>query len=350
MTIIAKLIIIISSVLSVAGIVGILTVFAVRHFGLNHRIRLFYLVVMFIGGAGLLGMKLLQPNFQTQVTNAANCDTQCPNISESQNYEIGYRKGFNASTNFYRTWGYTGDRKKVDCSQIVAGDRTAVVLVIGQSNAANTGPTRYEPKQNVYNYNFMDGKCYVARDPLLGAQGQGGSVWSRLGDMLVAENQFERVLLVPVVVGSTTVMNWASGEMSISLQSVIRDVRDKGIEITHILWHQGEADRTTSYKSYKSSFLRMADNIHAAGVSAPLFISIGTICWFGQGGIANTKLRELQSDIVKIRDDIFLGPNTDKYDRIRDRHDGCHFSDPTMEAVAKEWLDILRIHARKDGK
>ena len=345
-----KFLIILSSVLSVAGVVGILTIMASRLYGNYLGLKRFFLVILCIGFVGLLGAKLLSPKFNAPEVIAKNCDQSCPEITKSNAYVAGYSDGFNASTNFYRTWGYTGDRQQVDCAGILSEGQAAVILIIGQSNAANTGPTRYKPRQQVYNYNFMDGKCYIARDPLLGAQGQGGSVWSRLGDMLVSDGQFDRVLLVPFSVGSTTVQNWASGELSISMQSAIRDVHAKGIQLTHILWHQGEADRTTSYESYKSSFLQMADNIRAAGIKAPLFISLGTLCWFGKNGLANTRLGDLQIDLVKIRDDVFLGPNTDKYDRIRDRHDGCHFSDATMQSVAAEWVNILRTYGGEHGK
>src|SRR5690349_21013830 len=44
--------------------------------------------------------------------------------------------------------------------------RTLVAVLIGQSNAANTGGHRFRGKPNVFN--FFDGKCFEAVDPLLG--------------------------------------------------------------------------------------------------------------------------------------------------------------------------------------
>ena len=51
----------------------------------------------------------------------------------------------------------------------------AVILVVGQSNAANEGSGRYPAGPGVFNWNLVDGKCYRAADPLLGASGTEGA-------------------------------------------------------------------------------------------------------------------------------------------------------------------------------
>ena len=266
----------------------------------------------------------------------------CRIDKKAASYINGYSDGFSASTNYYRIWGYTGDRDERSCNNIVKAGNTAVVLVIGQSNAANTGPTPFTPSSGVFNYNYQDRKCYVARDPLLGAQGQAGSVWSRLGDRLVKDGVYDSVIFAPFVVGSTSVKNWGQGILAPALAQMVRDFHSTELKFTHVLWHQGEADRGISRQDYAGNFERIVSSLHDNDVDAPIWMSVGTICWFGKGGIPHKAIHQAQQDIVEKREDVLAGPNTDKYDRIADRHDGCHFSDLTMERVADEWLDLLK--------
>src|SRR5262245_23394246 len=82
---------------------------------------------------------------------------------------------------------------------MLSSRRVMVALVFGQSNSANFGATRKTAKEKVYN--FHRGKLYVARDPLLGAGGDGGSVWIRLGDKIIAGHLYDAVVFVPLGVG-----------------------------------------------------------------------------------------------------------------------------------------------------
>jgi hypothetical protein len=50
-------------------------------------------------------------------------------------------------------------------------NRSVVLLVLGQSNAANYAGQRYRSKFGPRIVNFLDGQCFVARSPLLGSTG-----------------------------------------------------------------------------------------------------------------------------------------------------------------------------------
>src|SRR5262245_54445629 len=73
-------------------------------------------------------------------------------------------------------------RERVACR--IDGSRDLVLILLGQSNAGNHVGSAYEPSGNVVNFNFLDGGCYRARDPLLGASASepphNGSIWSIL--------------------------------------------------------------------------------------------------------------------------------------------------------------------------
>src|SRR5262249_38941890 len=111
-------------------------------------------------------------------------------------------------------------RTLVECADTQIGsDSTMILLILGQSQAAKSPPsvqniedTRFFPTRKVINFNVYDGHCYVAHDPLLGATGMGGSIWSRLGDSLIDSGLAERVVLAPIAIGAATVADWAPGD------------------------------------------------------------------------------------------------------------------------------------------
>jgi hypothetical protein len=55
-----------------------------------------------------------------------------------------------------------------------------IFLILGQSNAANHGNTPYTARREVYSLDFLRMHCFHASEPLPGASGTGGSIWSRL--------------------------------------------------------------------------------------------------------------------------------------------------------------------------
>src|SRR5580700_10127645 len=106
----------------------------------------------------------------------------------------------------WRSFRDTADRIKISC---VTSENTAVIVTLGQSNAANYGTVAYTPKYDVMNFDIYDGNCYRARDPLLGASGTGGNFATPLADILIQQGLFERVIVAPIAMGGSTVEQWA---------------------------------------------------------------------------------------------------------------------------------------------
>jgi len=220
-----------------------------------------------------------------------------------------------------------------------ASDRhTMVALVLGQSNAANHGESRWVSTPGVYN--FHRGKLYHAQDPLLGATGDRGSVWTRLGDLLVADGDYDAVVFVTIGVGSSAISQWApGGDLSSHLQATLSDTQKAGLTITHIFWHQGEADaRVTSKAVYMQRFRDMASAIRAEGIAAPIMVSIATVC--GGNMTGDSTIQQAQKELVDPRNGIFAGPNTDDLGETY-RFDRCHFSTKGLDETARLWHHAL---------
>ncbi len=219
--------------------------------------------------------------------------------------------------------------------------RVMVALVFGQSNAGNWGESRRVAGPRVFN--FFRGRYERARDPLPGADGQGGSVWTRLGDKLIAAGLYDRVVFVPAAIGATEIAEWApGGRLHQDLLRNVRAARRARLTFTHLLWHQGESDAVlgTSAEDYQARFLAMLAAIRALGVNAPAFVAVATRC--GQYP-PNEVIRSAQRSLVNPALGIFAGPDTDQLGPEY-RYDGCHFSEHGLDMHAQMWLEVIRAH------
>jgi hypothetical protein len=230
------------------------------------------------------------------------------------------------------------DRRPVDCAELNQPG-SAIVIALGQSNAANESELRFQPGDGVFNFNFFDGKCYAARDPLLGATGEGGSVWSQLGDKLVRSGAYRRVLIAPIAVGGSRVLAWTPEGVHFSrIEAVQKALSDAGLKATHVLWHQGESDaRWTSKEDYIAQFGSMLAGMRRIGIDAPVYVAVASLCRRQPSEAIRAAQRELPQLLPNVRP----GPDTDELDRFRWRRDGCHFSAEGLEKHADLWVRAL---------
>jgi hypothetical protein len=121
--------------------------------------------------------------------------------------------------------------------------KTAVIVVHGQSNAGNFGSARYTSREAVDNFDPFTGRCFAAADPLLGADGKGGSFATRLGDILIQAGRYDRVVVVPLAVGgiSLSVLNTEGADW---ITNAITKMNAAGLTPTHFLFQHGESDAT----------------------------------------------------------------------------------------------------------
>ena|ERR1700692_1045072 len=89
------------------------------------------------------------------------------------------------------------ERVQVACHSEAA--REIVLLTFGQSISSNSGEAAYKPHGNAINFNHNDGHCYVATDPLLGADiredSHVGSIWGYLCDELLATGRWDSCII-----------------------------------------------------------------------------------------------------------------------------------------------------------
>jgi hypothetical protein len=238
-------------------------------------------------------------------------------------------------------------RKKVAPeTPIVHADKTMIFLAFGQSNSANFGDGGYTCKNEVYNY--YKGKLYHAEEPLLGADGGGCSVWTRVADMLIDSGLYKKVIIVPCGIGSTSVDCWSEGPCKIKLQETLDYLNKDSIKLTHIFWEQGETDNVnrTTKAQYKTRLKQVIKTIRDSHFSAPFFSSITSYFPYNNDnplGI-DPQIADAQKEVIRETKNVTYGPNTDSLNLAFYRVDGVHFTENGLDRLAYEWFKKIKAH------
>src|SRR3982751_1954702 len=170
-------------------------------------------------------------------------------------------------------------KKAVACPQQT--DRTAVLLLMGQSNAGNHAGQRFRSEHGGAVLNFFDGQCYVAASPLLGSDGTSGEYWTELGNLLLDRGSFDRVILAPAAISGSEVSRWAQGgDLNGVMMETVSQLQRRGYRVTHVLWVQGEIDyvKGTNEKDYRDRVLSLVSSLRSHRVAAPVYVVVATKC------------------------------------------------------------------------
>lgn len=245
--------------------------------------------------------------------------------------------------------GYSdaSSKTEVPCGDVAKG-RTMVALALGQSNTGNHGETLYRPAGPVYN--LFRGRCYRAEDPLLGPTGDGGSAWTRLADLVINAGLYDRVVIIPIGVGTTTAAQWAEGGyLHPRVLNAADEMRSLGFAITHVFWILGGSEKLTdgdaaNREEYKRNFLSMVRGLRKRGVTAPVYVAIGTY-----SGSFNRDIQRAQRELAAENPGIVAGPDTDALHAVQEnRWEQVHFTHLGLDRLARAWLDAIRKAERND--
>ncbi|MBY2919009.1 sialate O-acetylesterase [Rhizobium leguminosarum] len=243
-----------------------------------------------------------------------------------------------------------GDESKTLVACPPQTDRTAVLLILGQSNAANYGGQRHRSNYGARVVNAFDKRCFIAASPLLGSTNTRGEYWTLLGNNLIASGQNDNVILAPLAYSGSEVARWAAGgDFNRVLVDTVKQLQGSGYRITNVLWVQGEADLVmgTTAKAYQERFMSMVDTLRQHGVEAPVYISIASKCLEPSNGgfkehIPHNAIVRAQLALSKSSHGIREGVNSDALLDGDDRYDDCHFGGTGGEKAARAWLNLLR--------
>jgi hypothetical protein len=230
-------------------------------------------------------------------------------------------------------------RQEMPCLPV--GESTAVVVVLGQSNAGNYGIGRYAATEAVDNFDPDTGKCFAAIDPLLGADGNGSSFLTRLGDLLVRSGRFKRAIVVSIAAGGASVSDLASIHLH-RIDNLIAKLRKTGLTPTHFLFEQGETDasQNTSEAEYLASLTTLVKKFRSEQYEAPFFVALSTKC--DEVHPRNRRaIRNAQAAAVNAELNIRRGPDIDMIGNSGRIHGRCHMNEIGTLAQAALWAAFI---------
>jgi len=236
-------------------------------------------------------------------------------------------------------------RKKIPNKQeLVKGDKTIIFLAFGQSNAADYGLGIYIPHNEVYNY--YKGDVYKAKEPLLGPDGSGSSVWTRLGDLLIDSGLYEKVIIIPCGIGQTSIQCWTEGKCREKLNETLNYLSKDSITPTHIFWEQGETDNVdkTSRAQYKTRLKELIQVFRDRHIEAPFYVSVCSYFPYSNNnplGI-NDSIRLAQLETIQEIKNTRQGPDTDSLNLAYYRMDAVHFTEKGLDRLALEWFKKIK--------
>lgn len=218
-------------------------------------------------------------------------------------------------------------------------------IVAGQSNPANSVDAPLYTPTNISQcdqINILDGGVYAAIDPLVGCSGtvgNAGNLFTRMADKLIDADKYERVVLVPCGIGSTSIAQW-DATLFDHIIVAYRRAKALGFPINGILWQQGETDNANGMTGtvWANHLRNLRNKLVAEGCNATWMIAKST---YYQGSVSAS----IQTAIDGIWSEpgFVQGPDTDILTGFtyRNNPDNVHFNVTGADAAASFWKDRI---------
>jgi hypothetical protein len=244
---------------------------------------------------------------------------------------------------------------------------TLKLFIWGQSIAANAGYGLHAARNADKTFVYSDGNYYPCIDPIVGAEGDSGSVWSRFADFILGRSinnsPVSQVVICCCAQGSTSINDWAPGGSE--APRLVRSLSDYLAIVgqpTHLAYSQGESDvNVLSTEQWFDRWQKMVASLRSLGCTSKIWTSIETICNvrtaadpFDEDVIRRTpdsyvrieigrqKIRAAQRLAGTFGPDARPGPNLDMIDwHLRACGDGCHFGARGLAMAAQAWATAL---------
>ena len=236
-------------------------------------------------------------------------------------------------TNFKKNLSY---KVKRECPK-----NKSVILIIGQSNAANSGLALIKEDKKNLNFNPADNFCYQLSEPVLGAGGtHGDSITSSIGKKIKIK---DKIIFLNISVGGSSISEWVKwygSDVNKSLKFILNENYLKAS-----VWMQGEAEDFKSSKNYFKNFMTLKDiifkDLQNQFNNSLFIITRSTICANRENQeIINLEMEKQRQKIRKNFKNIELLKITDTLDKSY-RHDGCHFNRKGIDKISSIIADKI---------
>ena len=223
---------------------------------------------------------------------------------------------------------------------LVGGQTTAVIIVGGQSNAANYHQTAFAPSNSLVQVlNIYNGGIYTVNStPLPGCGSTQDNMFKRVADKMITAGKYARIILVPVSMSSMLFADYAAGgQMNHRIVIAGKRLTALGLTATHICWCQGESDNVaaTSQATCTSGLQSIiASCASAFGSSVPMYVAQESYY------LGATAANVTNAQAAVVGGVVHAGPNLDSLGSSN-RYDNIHFNATGADAAASLWATLL---------
>jgi lysophospholipase L1-like esterase len=206
-----------------------------------------------------------------------------------------------------------------------------VLLVVGQSNAANHGQPR--GRAGAGSYAVSVNGLFRLEDPLPGSSGPGGSPWPHWAALQQRSRPGSQVVVAAIAQGSSAVADWIPGGVHAQrLPEVLHALRSQQLDVDAVVWHQGETEAWSSgdATAYAANLRRWIASVRALGINAPIYVCLTSR---DGRGVINPAIRQAQASVWNSQERVYAGADTDSLGDAF-RSDGVHFNARGLEAFA----------------
>ena len=220
-------------------------------------------------------------------------------------------------------------------------ERTAVILIAGQSNAANSAAQRHNTRYPDRVLNFAGGRCYIAASPLLGSTGFAGEYWTLMADELIDTGAFDHIILSPVAVGASSIAQWAQG----GALNAPDDSPPAGPQRSLPGHTRSLASGRVRFRPQdRSGPIQGAASCHLLRPCGPMGLTRRSS--FQLRPVAyrvgrENAIQSAQQELASSQPGFKPGVDTDEFLEPQDRYDDCHFADSGEVKTARAWAAIL---------
>ena len=249
------------------------------------------------------------------------------------------------------------------------------IATFGQSNSANsvTEISNVAIPPNLYQYDWKSQRCYLYKEPLLGASGTKGNVITYAA-IKIANTSNKPIVIIPFGVGGTSVLELAYGDLSHQHQIVMKRIKESGLSPMIFLWHQGERDSKTisvpldeitkvpyfqkyyeqkgnskgmfplTEESYYNALKKVVESTFKSYPQSSFGIALATRC-------QNTPWNPVRSAQARISQDLpntFISADSDKITGLDKRPDNCHFSAKGASELGNLYYESITREIKKN--
>ena len=257
-----------------------------------------------------------------------------------------------------------GINKGIQSDFVKCPTDSLVIGFAGQSNHANRIPRiNLKRLSNAYMYDYISNSCAIYSEPIIGTDGQGrGHVATNTIENLRQSGVNIPITIVGFARGGSPLVHWSDGANSQRTKLVAKSLRNSGMTMDFLLWHQGESDTmpnigfvnkhyfygrkdlsTPRSVWYERLLTKYFKQVSGEFPNITVGVAVASYC----KGDDSLAVRQAQERVASKLDYVHTTINTDNLQGVKYRYDDCHFNAAGAEAIGKNYAEFILTHLRQ---